>query len=476
LGNGIYKINNIAINDSNFVIANGKFILNEGNYLFYINGKSNIEFKNVKFDLNNKGIYFIYIINSNNIIFDKCTFKNLGDGTQNVYGLRWQNSNNITISNCIFSNLNSSGVTRAIMQSDTANTPSKHAKIINNYFEDIQPSSDGDAIYIETSGTDKNVDALILGNTFVNCAKRYIKLNASGVIVSNNFGLANNLSNSMYSFVSVYGSNVTISNNEFKCLNSNNSYYGIEIGGSNSIDNILISNNYLQSDSSINGGIGIYITYDASHVVIKGNITKNYEYGIKDYYSVARDISNIKIDNNIFIGCSDHVINFNGNLSDVIISNNTSTDNITSRYFSAFWGNVSNIFINNNIHSCSYGICNIRATGQINNFNNSVKEFDIIGGIKYGYRTSPPTSGSWLRGDKIIHTSPYKGGVLGWICVADGTPGTWVEFGQVNARMTSGSPVGNLTPYFIGEEVADTTSNVWYKAIGTTSSDWVALN
>jgi hypothetical protein len=43
-------------------------------------------------------------------------------------------------------------------------------------------------------------------------------------------------------------------------------------------------------------------------------------------------------------------------------------------------------------------------------------------------------------------------------------------------RNTTGSPVGSLTPKFLGEEYFDTSGVKWYKATGLTNTDWVALN
>jgi len=48
--------------------------------------------------------------------------------------------------------------------------------------------------------------------------------------------------------------------------------------------------------------------------------------------------------------------------------------------------------------------------------------------------TAAPTSGDWIQGDIILNMSPTELGdagskyvVLGWVCIASGTPGTWVE-------------------------------------------------
>lgn len=47
--------------------------------------------------------------------------------------------------------------------------------------------------------------------------------------------------------------------------------------------------------------------------------------------------------------------------------------------------------------------------------------------------TAAPTGGTWKQGDFVRNTAPTEAGsaaskyvVLGWSCIADGTPGTWV--------------------------------------------------
>lgn len=49
------------------------------------------------------------------------------------------------------------------------------------------------------------------------------------------------------------------------------------------------------------------------------------------------------------------------------------------------------------------------------------------------YGNSAPTSGTWVRGDKIYNKSPNAGGYLGWVCVTAGTPGIWKGFGLIEA-------------------------------------------
>jgi len=42
-----------------------------------------------------------------------------------------------------------------------------------------------------------------------------------------------------------------------------------------------------------------------------------------------------------------------------------------------------------------------------------------------GVGTSAPTGGTWKRGARVWNLSPSAGGPAGWMCVSDGTPGTW---------------------------------------------------
>jgi hypothetical protein len=65
--------------------------------------------------------------------------------------------------------------------------------------------------------------------------------------------------------------------------------------------------------------------------------------------------------------------------------------------------------------------------GQVN----ATSEGKIIGA--YNARTSAPTTGNYAQGDFVRNSTPAEAGsggskyvVLGWICVASGTPGTWL--------------------------------------------------
>lgn len=44
-----------------------------------------------------------------------------------------------------------------------------------------------------------------------------------------------------------------------------------------------------------------------------------------------------------------------------------------------------------------------------------------------------PTAGDWVRGKRLVHSTPASTGVEGWVCVLSGTPGTWKTFGTISA-------------------------------------------
>lgn len=52
----------------------------------------------------------------------------------------------------------------------------------------------------------------------------------------------------------------------------------------------------------------------------------------------------------------------------------------------------------------------------------------------YAATTAAPTTGTWAKGDELRNSAPAELGaasskyvIRGWMCVAAGTPGTWVQ-------------------------------------------------
>lgn len=55
----------------------------------------------------------------------------------------------------------------------------------------------------------------------------------------------------------------------------------------------------------------------------------------------------------------------------------------------------------------------------------------VVDGQDWG--TAAPTTGTWARGWIRWNTLPVAGGNAGWICVTAGPPGTWKQWGVINA-------------------------------------------
>lgn len=91
------------------------------------------------------------------------------------------------------------------------------------------------------------------------------------------------------------------------------------------------------------------------------------------------------------------------------------------------------------IYNPEYETCtsftNIGATswGDRSTFFNTYNAYrwpvHISSGRTVMYGNAAPTSGSWQQGDKILNVVPTGGTpTIGWVCVGDGIPGTWVAF------------------------------------------------
>jgi hypothetical protein len=51
--------------------------------------------------------------------------------------------------------------------------------------------------------------------------------------------------------------------------------------------------------------------------------------------------------------------------------------------------------------------------------------------VRYG--DAAPTTGTWMQADVVYNRTPAPGEYVGWVCVAGGTPGTWVRFGRIGS-------------------------------------------
>ena len=57
----------------------------------------------------------------------------------------------------------------------------------------------------------------------------------------------------------------------------------------------------------------------------------------------------------------------------------------------------------------------------------------ILNNARFRVTAAIPTAGFHDTGDIAFNSDPQAGGTVGWVAVASGTPGTWKEFGVIEA-------------------------------------------
>jgi hypothetical protein len=67
-------------------------------------------------------------------------------------------------------------------------------------------------------------------------------------------------------------------------------------------------------------------------------------------------------------------------------------------------------------------------------------DLHVAGSIKFNerihqYAVSPPQHGLHTKGDIVWNTNPEMGKNIGWVCVRDGSPGTWLPFGEIKPQL-----------------------------------------
>ena len=135
---------------------------------------------------------------------------------------------------------------------------------------------------------------------------------------------------------------------------------------------------------------------------------------------------------------------------------------------------ATNYVVDGNLFSPSNSTSPININGQP--FKAAKKRF---------YSNAIPIAGTYEVGDIIWNTSPVFGGALGWICIASGTVGTWVQFGEIGGGLVSLTTTTlqnatasiNTVGKYSGKEVFNQTDSKKYYAEGNTpTSRWIRFD
>jgi parallel beta-helix repeat protein len=189
-------------------------------------------------------------------------------------------------------------VARGVWISPTAlQGTSTDLSIVDSSFADVTPKDDGDCIVAQGNASDANtlIGLTIARNTFTGCAKRAIKLQLSGAVVTGN-RIDNPFNGNnpfltfppsvdtfdMYSGISVYASHVVVSNNTLSGVGS--FYVGIELGAGtpDTLEHLVVHDNAVAmgSTSRIGGSSAIRSFNPISGSLIDGNTLSYANWGI----------------------------------------------------------------------------------------------------------------------------------------------------------------------------------------------------
>lgn len=75
-----------------------------------------------------------------------------------------------------------------------------------------------------------------------------------------------------------------------------------------------------------------------------------------------------------------------------------------------------------------------RAASGVDTLNGLAEPYVEIQGLNVYLRgAAVPSVGAWLQGDDVFSTIPAAAGKRGWVCVTSGSPGTWKQWGVIDA-------------------------------------------
>jgi len=247
---------------------------------------------------------------------------------------------------------------------------------------------------IISNNTIVSTNSNAVGNIGINCESR-------GGESINSLKVSGNLISLMTSGINiakgtggVSNNNVTVVNNSVKDI-SKTSIQALNVDG------LIVSNNFITNDdvTMVSTNYGIFCNYgnnvDVSNNILQGNSGKIYR--------------GIAFTNNNYISVNNNIVN---DLSDDTYS--LYPNNNTKEYIG---GNVTTR------QPFPYQSAITAGTNVFNDFNHSIL-----------FGTAAPTDSTYYgQGSIVYNTAPTAGGKIGWVCTSGGTPGTWKEFGSIEA-------------------------------------------
>jgi hypothetical protein len=196
------------------------------------------------------------------------------------------------------------------------------------------------------------------------------------------------------------------------------------------IGHMTIINNMFFSDDSLSFEVNENM-FEVGSLVVNGNLfeTANTASGnAKIYLGPGRPTEANICNNKFFEGT--YGVDFNCYLGMLFLNDNVFKNSDYS-FQTKGVPNWNNLWTTNNIEiNVTSGWNSSLATGRIqsptqNSNGNTIRE------IRWG--TAAPVSGTFARGSIVFRSNPSAAGKIGFVCTTGGTPGTWKEFGVIDA-------------------------------------------
>jgi hypothetical protein len=92
--------------------------------------------------------------------------------------------------------------------------------------------------------------------------------------------------------------------------------------------------------------------------------------------------------------------------------------------------------------------------------------------IVYNRFSAPPTSptGNWNKGDIVLNKNVIDDGIIGWVCIESGTPGTWKSIGKIGNKTLEITDETNLSTNALITKLSD-SNGTYVKMYGLPTSD-----
>lgn len=394
-------------------------------------------------DLTMRGVFILHTCSR--VTIQRCTIKNMYNADQNMEcaGVFVQGNNeHIHVLDCVISRIRSlpNGVQGDNLGSSRGVTfnpfgqdePTRNSSVKNCLIEGISPQEDGDGVSISQNATTTNVNISIVGNTFKDCHKRFVKIMSPGVLVkSNTFindrpavtdswstwqtKITNLTTQGMSCAIAVYSGQVIIADN---IMVGGGYFMPIDVTGSFLVTDIQIVNNIIQPAQKPNRGLILFYNPNLTGVLVSGNLFSGSDYGL----DVRMKMEKAVITNNVFNAIANVGINFDSfggyvSFLDINITNNVI--NATNYGIDLLQGDRY-VVVGNNTTPAWAGI---RHNAVITNIVKS-GNYAVIGGGTYTLTSQPlPTAGAQYEGNLVRNRPTVSDPDDLYICVRNGSGG-----------------------------------------------------